>query len=216
MRKKYLLLCALIVLATLAASLLVYRHLPERIPVHWNMHGAIDRYGPRSAIFVTTLLMIVFMVLWTVLPAVSPKRFTVDDFNNTYWYSCLIVVGLLGYVQLVTVWAAYTHTMAINRPLLGGFAVFVVLMGNVIGKVRRNFWLGVRTPWTLASERVWYSTHRLAAKSMVVAGLLALAAIIAGLPGAVPVVLLSAGFLVPVFWSLLYYKRLERSGRLEA
>jgi uncharacterized membrane protein len=216
MKKKYLLLCALIVLATLAASLLVYQHLPGRIPVHWNAHGEIDRYGPRSSIFVTTLLMILFMVLWTVLPAVSPKRFTVDDFNNTYWYACLIVVGLLGYIQLVTVWAAYTRTMAMNRPMLGGFAVFVSLMGNVIGKVRRNFWLGVRTPWTLASERVWYSTHRVAGKSMVVAGLLTLAAIIVDLPGLVAGGLLAAGFLVPVFWSLLYYKRLERNGRLEA
>jgi uncharacterized membrane protein len=94
--------------------------------------------------------------------------------------------------------------------------VFATLLGNVLGKVRRNFWLGVRTPWTLANERVWYSTHRLAARSMVVAGLLALAAVILDLPGVLAVSVLGAGFAIPVGWSLLYYKRLERSGRLGA
>jgi uncharacterized membrane protein len=127
-----------------------------------------------------------------------------------------VVVGLLGYIQLVLVWGAWTHTMAMNRPMLGGLAVFVTLLGNVIGKVRRNFWLGVRTPWTLASERVWYSTHRLAAKSLVVAGLSALLTAILGLPALLTLCLIGAGFVVPVVWSLLYYKRLERSGRLEA
>jgi uncharacterized membrane protein len=216
MKKKYLLLCVLIVLATLAATLFVYAELPAQIPVHWNAHGQIDRYGPRATIFVQTAVMLLFILLWMALPRISPQHFAVDGFEDTYWYTCLVVVGLLGYIQLVLVWGAWTHTMAMNRPMLGGLAVFVTLLGNVIGKVRRNFWLGVRTPWTLASERVWYSTHRLAAKSLVVAGLSALLTAILGLPALLTLCLIGAGFVVPVVWSLLYYKRLERSGRLEA
>jgi uncharacterized membrane protein len=216
MKNRYLLSCFLIMLATLAASLLVYQQLPARIPTHWNMHGEIDRHGPRAAIFIHTGIMLLFMGLWTILPRISPKHFTVDDFRNTYWYTCLTVVGLLAYIQCVLLWSAYTQTSATGRAMLGGMAGFTGLMGNVIGKVRRNFWLGIRTPWTLANERVWYSTHRLAGKSLVGASLLALGAVLADLPGLVAVGLLGAGFLIPVAWSLLYYKRLERSGRLEA
>jgi uncharacterized membrane protein len=216
MRNRYLVLCALIVLATLAATLLVWRHLPAQIPVHWNAGGEIDRYGPRGTVFVQSAVMLGFMLLWTLLPRVSPQRFKVDEFHETWWYTCLVIVALLGYIQLVILWGAYTHTMAINRALIGALAVFATLLGNVLGKVRRNFWLGVRTPWTLANERVWYSTHRLAARSMVVAGLLALAAVILDLPGVLAVSVLGAGFAIPVGWSLLYYKRLERSGRLGA
>jgi uncharacterized membrane protein len=216
MRNRYLVLCALIVLATLAATLLVWRHLPAQIPVHWNAGGEIDRYGARGTVFVQSAVMLGFMLLWTLLPRVSPQRFKVDEFHETWWYTCLVIVALLGYIQLVILWGAYTHTMAINRALIGALAVFATLLGNVLGKVRRNFWLGVRTPWTLANERVWYSTHRLAARSMVVAGLLALAAVILDLPGVLAVSVLGAGFAIPVGWSLLYYKRLERSGRLGA
>ena len=82
----------------------------------------------------------------------------------------------------------------------------------MLGKVKRNFWLGVRTPWTLASDRVWYSTHRLAGKTMVTGGLVVLAAALAGLPPYVSTAALLAGALVPVVYSLVYYKRLERTG----
>ena len=84
-----------------------------------------------------------------------------------------------------------------------------------MGKVRRNFWIGIRTPWTLASERVWYATHRFAAKTMVVGALLSLAGVIAGLPLSLCLVLALAGAIVPALYSLAAYKRLERSGNLE-
>jgi uncharacterized membrane protein len=216
MNKKYLLCSVLIIVATLAATLYAYPHLPERMPVHWDAHGDIDGYGPRAAIFIHTGVTLLLTALWLVLPRLSPQRFKVDQFQDTYWYSLMIVVALVSYLQMVSLWGAYTRTAEMGRPIIAGLAAFAALLGNVIGKVRRNFWLGIRTPWTLANERVWYSTHRLAAKSMVVGGLLSLAAIIVGLPAVLAFGLLIAGFLVPVPWSLIYYKRLERSGRLEA
>jgi uncharacterized membrane protein len=215
MNKKYLLLSVVIFVATLAATLLAWPHLPERIPVHWNAHGEIDGYGPRASIFVHSGVMLAMLLLWTVLPWLSPQRFKVDQFQDTWWYSLVVVVGLLGYLQAVQLWGVLDHSVDTGRAVIGGIGVFSVLLGNVIGKVRRNFWLGVRTPWTLANERVWYSTHRFAAKSMVAGGLLTVAAAIAGQP-AMAVALLMSGFLLPVVWSLVYYKRLEKSGRLEA
>jgi uncharacterized membrane protein len=214
--KKTLLLCVLIMLASAVATLAVFAHLPARIPIHWNVQDAIDGYGPRAWVFFPSLMMVLIMGLWTVLPMLSPRRFTVDAFRATYWHACLMVVGLLGYTQVVVAWGAYTHAMHMHRPVLGGLAVFVALLGNVIGKVKRNFWLGVRTPWSLANDRVWYSTHRVAAKSMVAGGLLTLAAVILDLPGGLGIGLLVASLLIPAVWSLLYYKRLEHSGRLEA
>jgi uncharacterized membrane protein len=87
-------------------------------------------------------------------------------------------------------------------------------MGNVMGKVRRNFFIGVRTPWTLANERVWYATHRFAAKSMVAAGILAFIAAITGAPFLICLVLILLGVLTPVVYSLICYKGLERRGQL--
>ena len=216
MRNRYLLLCGLVVLATLALTFALYAQLPARIPTHWNGQGQIDGYGPRHFVFLHTVFMVVFMLVWTVLPSLSPKRFKVDTFNATYWHICLIVVALLGYIQCVLVWGAYSPSMPMNRAMFGGLAVFVGLLGNVMGKVRRNFWIGIRTPWTLANEKVWYSTHRFAAKTMVIGALLSLAGVFAGLPIAWCLALVMAGLLVPAAYSLLVYKRLERSGNLEA
>jgi uncharacterized membrane protein len=106
-----------------------------------------------------------------------------------------------------------THgAVDIGRALFGGIGIALVLLGNVLGKVRRNFWLGVRTPWTLASDRVWYATHRLAGKTMVLGGLAVVAATVAGLPAYVATGALLAAALAPVGFSLVYYKRLERTG----
>jgi uncharacterized membrane protein len=80
--------------------------------------------------------------------------------------------------------------------------------------VRRNFYIGVRTPWTLANERVWNATHRVAAKTLVAGGLVGLALIVAGLDGISVIVVLLAGAIVPIAYSLVFYKQLERRGEL--
>jgi uncharacterized membrane protein len=100
-----------------------------------------------------------------------------------------------------------------GRAVLCGVCLFIILFGNLLGKVRRNFYIGVRTPWTLASERVWNDTHRFAARITVAAGLLGLALSIAGLYLAALFALLAGG-LAPVVYSLVLYKQLERRGEI--
>jgi uncharacterized membrane protein len=216
MKKRYWLMCALVVLATVAFTLALYPKLPATIPIHWDAAGKVNGYGPRSSVFLETVFMVMLMVLWPVLPSLSPKRFTVDTFDATYWHIGFVIVALLGYLQCVLVWAAYSPSMPMNRALFGGIAVSLGLLGNVMGKVRRNFWIGIRTPWTLASERVWYATHRFAAKSMVIGALLSLAGVFAGAPVWLCLAALLTGPILPAVYSLVIYKRFERSGNLEA
>jgi uncharacterized membrane protein len=83
----------------------------------------------------------------------------------------------------------------------------------VLGKVRRNFWMGVRTPWTLASDAVWIATHRLAARLLVAGSLAGAIALWLGAPVEVGFFLLLTALLIPAGYSLLLYKRLEREGR---
>lgn len=215
MKNRYLLLSLVLIGAAFGATLALYGQLPERMPMHWNAHGEIDRYGSRASAFMMPGMMAAMLALLAVLPKVSPQRFSVDAFSDTYWYCALVVTALLAWVQGVILFGALNRGIDTGRWTLVGIALCFALLGNVMGKVRRNFWLGVRTPWTLANDRVWYATHRLAAKTMVGGSVLGLLAALAGQP-LLALAAMIAGALVPAVYSLLYYKRLERSGGLEA
>ncbi|GAB3418541.1 SdpI family protein [Massilia agilis] len=215
MKNRYLLLSILLVLAVAGATLALYGALPDRMPVHWNIRGEVDRYGARANAWLMPGIMAGSLLLFAVLPKISPARFSVDAFTDTYWYCALLVVAMLAWAQAVMLWGVTTGSGATTHHMLAGVAVFIALLGNVMGKVRSNFWIGVRTPWTLANERVWYATHRLAAKTMVGFGALSFVAALADQP-AVALALLLAGPLVPAAYSLVYYKRLEREGGLHA
>jgi uncharacterized membrane protein len=214
MRKRFVAVSILIGGALAAAALLAWAHLPASIPVHWNIDGEADGYGPKAAVFLFSGMIAALTALWALLPGVSPRGYDVERFGPTWWRCGLLVNALLGYIGALVLVQALGLPLAMDRFISGGIAVLIVLLGNVLGKVRSNFWLGVRTPWTLASERVWYATHRLAGKTMVIGGLLALACVLAGLPARWATWAVLAGALLPVPYSLLYYKRLERGGAL--
>ena len=211
-RKGFLWWSMPILALTLLATVLVYRHLPATVPVHWNAAGEIDRYGAPGWVFTQPVILAFVTLLWAVLPGVSPDKFKVGSFSTTWWYCGIVIAALLAYIQAVLLWGSSTGSIPMNRALLGGIGVGILLLGNVIGKVKRNFWLGVRTPWTLASDRVWYATHRLAGKTMVAGGLVALVAALLGLPFHLGIGAIVIGALAPAVFSLVYYKRLERTG----
>lgn len=202
--------------AVAVASLAAYPYLPERVPTHWNIRGEVDGYGDKQwAAFLMPGVMLGLLALFRLLPWLSPKHFTLDTFRGTYEFIVVLVMGLLGYIHALTLWAGLAGPVDINRTLIGGMCLFFALLGNVLGKVQRNFFVGVRTPWTLANERVWADTHRLAARLFVAAGVVGFVLCLAlGGPTAFVITfcLIMAAALVPVVYSLVLYKRLERRG----
>jgi uncharacterized membrane protein len=130
----------------------------------------------------------------------------------------LAAIALAGYITAVMLFAALTRHVDVSAALLAGVSLLLVFIGNLMGKVRRNFFIGIRTPWTLASERVWHATHRLAGRTIVLTGIVSFAAALwGGLAGTVAwLALVLAGVLAPVVYSFVHYKALEREGALGA
>jgi uncharacterized membrane protein len=206
---------ALLTAAALVATLVAYPDLPDSVARHWDMNGEPNGYSPKWVLFlIGPGLMAGIMLLMGLLPWLSPKHFEVESFQSTYLQIMVITVGMLAYVHALVLWGGVGHTVNMGRAGLFGVCLFFALLGNVTGKIRRNFYIGVRTPWALASERVWNATHRLAAKTFVLGGLAGLALIAVGVNGWPPLVALIAGALIPVPYSLYFYKRLERRGEL--
>lgn len=217
-------LCLSIVLTLAAAAASLYlgwyapECLPNRVPIHWNIHGEPDGFVPRDHILPYLLIlpavMALMVALTLILPWLSPKQFEVDRFRSTWNYLMAVVVALFAYIHAVSLAAGAGVGLDMNKVLVGGMFLFFALFGNVLGKVQRNFWMGVRTPWTLASETVWVRTHRLAAYLFVGGGLVGFAAVLAGVPLVACFVVILVAALTPVVYSLVLYKRLERQGRL--
>lgn len=219
MTRVYWMIGFLMVAAAFAAPAWLYPSLPDRIPTHWNIEGKVDGYGGKWTLFLFPALMVGMLVLFYFLPALSPKHFEVDTFRPTYLYIMDITLGLFGYMQGVLLYTVYQNvhagaTIDPGREFIAGMFLFFAFMGNQMGKVRRNFYIGVRVPWTLASDRVWNDTHRLAAWVMFAAGVIGFVLVILGVWIVIPVVLLVAAGLIPVIYSFMHYKALERAGEL--
>jgi uncharacterized membrane protein len=215
MRKLNLVICLLLIAVVCGATLYYWPQLPEQVPMHWNFAGQVDRYGSRlSMLWIGPGMMIAMLLVGVVLPWLSPRGFDVKRFEPAFNYIITLLVGLFAYIYAIQLAAILTGEMSVLHMTLAGLCVLMVLLGNQLGKVKRNFFIGVRTPWTLANEQVWYATHRLSAKLMVASGLAGLVAVWAGAPSWLVLALTSAWALVAVLYSLAYYKRLEKAGQL--
>jgi uncharacterized membrane protein len=221
MSRWFLVSLALTVLA-LGVSLYVFfagrEWLPVEVPVHWGITGEPDQFIGRDQLLPYLLIppgiMAATVVLWQLLPWLSPRRFEVDMFRSTYEQIMGLVVVLCAYLHAAILWAYYSPGLEPVRFIVAGICLFFALIGNLMGKVKRNFWMGIRTPWTLASEPVWERTHRLGAWLFVAAGLIGFVATLAGAPLWPLFVLIVGAALAPVVYSLVIYKQLEKQGRL--
>jgi uncharacterized membrane protein len=194
--------------------------LPERVPIHWGVDGQPNGWVEKDEVVPYLLIvpgvMAGFILLSLALPWLSPQQFSIERFRHTYNYLIALLLTFFAYIHGVALAASLQWEVDMNKVLIGGMFLFFALIGNVLGKVQRNFFVGIRTPWTLADETVWIRTHRFAAWLWTGGSLVGFVAVLAG----APLWWCFVGFMIialtPVLYSLVLYKRLQRQGRLSA
>lgn len=180
--------CA-ILLAMSMATALAWRALPDdaRIPVHWGIDGNVDGYAGKSfGLLMLPGIMAFLMALIGFISAFEPRR---AHLNQSWKAIGAIWIGLslfLAVIHGVVIWAALGHTVDASIVIVMGMGALLCVTGNYMGKVRSNYFVGVRTPWTLSSELSWNKTNRLGGKLLVVTGVVA---IIAGFTSGIAVTL---------------------------
>lgn len=148
-------------------------HLPETIPVHWNMYGEADGFAGRLAgAFGLPAIMTLATVLIVVLPRFDRMRVTSGDARDIYAIVTFATVSLLFGIEMTTLLssAGMDLPVAIVFPVLLGF--FFIVVGSLMPYIRRNTTIGFRLPWTIRSERVWDETHRHGGPVFIIAGVL--------------------------------------------
>jgi uncharacterized membrane protein len=202
--------CLMVVLAGLALAAVMYPRLPDPMPSHWNAAGDINGWMPKFwGVMIFPIIMAAIWLMFLVLPRISPRGFEMDPFVRAWGYLRVAFLAFMLYIEVIVFRAAQNQGKLEQGGLFVAVGVLFVLMGNFLGKVTRNFFVGIRTPWTLASEEVWLRTHRLGGKCFVAAGFLVVVISLLGLgPWAMMAVILAAA-LVPVVYSYVIYRKLE-------
>jgi uncharacterized membrane protein len=204
-----------IITLTFMVTLYFYPRLPSKIPIHWNAEGQIDGYsGKFLGAFLIPLMNLASYFMFIFLPYLDPKKANYEKFPAAYKlvrYSFhILFVCIQGIILLVALGYPVNVTMFIGI----GISLLFVLMGNVMGKFKHNYFVGIKTPWTLANEEVWTKTHRMAAPLWVVGGLIsAVFAIIGDGKSSFFIVLMvvvSVISIVPIVYSFVIFKRLEK------
>ena len=146
---------------------------PERIPMHWGLDGRPDGWGGRFAgLLAIPLEALGIYALLLFLPRIDPGRANYASFAWTYTVLRWLVVAFMAVLQTLIVLAIHGRGPAVNRavPISAGALFFV--LGNLLGKLRPNWFVGIRTPWTLSSKDSWVRTHRAGGWAFMAFGLL--------------------------------------------
>lgn len=160
----------------LVAAVVLYPYLPAKVPGHWNIYGEIDAYYPKSfGAFFEPILMIGIYLLMLFMPLIDPKRENYLRFVGPYRFLRWTIVLFLGLLYGATILAALGYPVDVALLVKAIVAVLFIVIGNFMGQFRHNYFVGIKTPWTLASEEVWQRTHRLGARIWVTGGLICLA-----------------------------------------
>ena len=163
---------ALIAIAVLV-SIAVYPQLPDRVPTHWNARGQVDGYSSRAfGAFLIPLIMAAVAILTAILPRIDPRPLNYAKFETTYWLTINLVLTFMLLVHFMTLAVALGAEIPVERVVPFGVGALFALVGNVMPRTRSNWSFGIRTPWTLSSDRVWERTHRVGGHLMFAGGLI--------------------------------------------
>ncbi|MED3852455.1 SdpI family protein [Priestia megaterium] len=199
-----------VTLLTLVAWLIALPHLPATMPIHWGANGEADGFATKiNAMILTVGIMVLIYFIIAFVPRIDPRKENYKYFSKTYNIVLNAVLLLFFFVNMSTILQGlgYNVPMSYIAPIMAGL-VFIII-GNYLQRVRSNYFMGIRTPWTLSNETVWKKTHRLSGKLFFIGGLLIL--ISAFLPDGYKSVIMWGSIVlcvaIPYLYSYLAYKK---------
>jgi uncharacterized membrane protein len=202
------------ILAATVASAAIYPRLPEMAASHWNAAGQVDGYMPRFwAAFLMPLVSIGLLLLFLAIPAIDPLKANIAKFRSYYnAFIALIIVFMLFIHAITLAWNLGYDQFNIGNAIIPAVGLILIFAGVITMKAKRNFFIGIRTPWTLSNDTVWEETHKLGGKLFIAAGIITMLSVFLGERGIwimLPAALLAG--LVPVVYSYIVWRRIVKS-----
>ncbi len=211
--KTIMFLVWMVIVITWIVAFIYEPKLPEQVPTHWNADGEVDGYTSKPwGVYLLPIISTVMTFFISLMPKISPKGFKLDAAKKVYNIIILLMALFMLFVMILSFEAGLNKSVDLSRWMIGAMGVLFVIIGNYLSKVPKNFFLGIRTPWTLASDEVWYKTHRVGSWTFVLGGVLAVLSTLTQVSMSWLIWILVIAALVPVVYSLIIYKKVEGFG----
>ena len=164
----------LIAIAVIAGALL-WNQLPEQMASHWNTNDQVDGYMPKFwGVFLMPLVTLGMLALFIVLPNMDPLKANIAQFRGAFNLFIVLIVAFMLYIHgLTLVWSLGYQDFKMSAAMLPFLGILFIFIGYLLRQAKRNFFIGIRTPWTLSSDMVWDKTHQLGSILFMVSGALA-------------------------------------------
>ena len=200
-----LIITSLITLIPIVIGLILWDKLPEQVPVHWDINGAVDGYTSKTqAVFLMPLVLVAFHWICVVVTSLDPKKQNINDKMFTLVLWIIPVISLLCNSMVYATALGHNINVEVIMPLFMG-ALFIII-GNYFPKCKQSYTVGIKIPWTLNDEENWNKTHRMAGFLWVVGGIIIMATAFLGAFWFFFVVLIPM-VIVPFVYSYSIYKK---------
>lgn len=191
----------------------VWSSLPPEVPLHWNASGEIDRYGGREElILIPFMLPVLVYLVFLVVPKIDPKN-KLNQMGTKLHNIKLVLTLFMSLLATFIIYMAKNGTMADDNYILMFIGVLYIILGNYFKTIKANYFIGIRTPWTLENEAVWKATHKIGGQLWFAGGLVVVLACLLLNDSIVTTVFIAITAiiaLVPVAYSYVKFKQITK------
>ncbi len=169
----------IIILISFIIGIYIYPQMPEMMASHWNIRGEVDDYIPKiGGVFIIPLISLILFLMFLAIPKIDPLKQNIAKFRKYFDGFIILLELFLFYLYLFTIFWSYGFRFNIIQVLIPSFTILFFYVGILVEKSKRNWSIGIRTPWTMSSDRVWDKTNKLGGKLFKIAGIIALIGIV--------------------------------------
>lgn len=166
----------LLIVSAVAASILYYPKLPETMTTHWSVSG--EPNGFSSRLWGAWMLPVIMAAVWLIMraiPHIDPRKANYEKFSGMYDALVILILAFMLAMHIVLLMAATGAPIRMDRVVMPSVGVFIAIMGILIPRAHPNWFVGIRTPWTLTSDLSWERTHKIGGTLFVILGVLMVA-----------------------------------------
>jgi len=194
----------------------IWNQLPEKVPMHWNIKGEIDRYGEKmELIIIPIILPLLIYIIFIVVPKIDPKN-KLNKMGNKLQTIKVLLTTFMSILALFIIHSVKNQSLANSNYIILLIGVLYIILGNYFKAIKANYFIGIRTPWTLENETVWKETHKLSGKLWFIGGIIiALTSLILDKQTNFTTFLIITGIItiIPIVYSYLKFQNLKKQKR---